>query len=268
MRLGIGAFTLGVVTLLLAGCGDVDFGPWNQVQEDFHYSYPLSAGGRIEIQNQNGEVDISGWDQNNVDISGTKYASSPDRLKEIRVDVSPAPALVSIRTMRPEPSWGNMRVRYVIRVPHGVELARVTTSNGPIHVNSIDAPAHLRTSNGPVRVVGVKGAIDVQTSNGPVNITDAAGPATLRTSNGPIELSMDSIADVRASTSNGPITLRIPSSAGAALRARTSNGPIDTDFDLRNEDRISKHNISGTIGSGGPMLDLSTSNGAIRVLRR
>jgi DUF4097 and DUF4098 domain-containing protein YvlB len=268
MRLGIYVLTLGFVSFCLASCGDVVFGGWHRVQEDFHYSYPLSAGGRIEVENQNGPVDITGWDQNNVDVSGTKYASSPEWLKEMKVEVIPASTSVSIRTVRSHVSWGNMGVRYVIRVPHGVELARVFTSNGPIHVDDIDAETNLRTSNGPVRLTGIKGPIQVETSNGPVNVTDAAGPARLRTSNGPVELSLNSVADVRARTSNGPITLRIPSGTGATVRASTSHGRIRSDFDVKTDDEASRYHLAGTIGPGGPLLDLSTTNGPIRVLRR
>src|SRR5262249_55675918 len=141
MRFGI--LTLCLVSLLLAGCDEVVYGSWNQVQEDFHYSYPLKAGGRLEVQNQNGPVDISGWDQSSVDISGTKYASDTESLRRINIDIVPTASSVSIRTARPDVSWRNLSVRYVIRVPRGVELERITTSNGPIRVDSVEAPAHL-----------------------------------------------------------------------------------------------------------------------------
>ena len=264
MRLGL--MTLGIASLLLTGCDDI-YGGWNQAQEDFHYSYPLKAGGRLEVQNQNGPVEISGWDQSTVDISGTKYAPDTIALREVKIDIVPTASAVSVRTMRSDIGWQHGSVRYVIRVPRGVELDRIATSNGPIKVDDVAAPAHLHTSNGPVRATGMKGSIEVETSNGPVNITDAAGPATIRTSNGPIELSLDSIGQVRATTSNGPITLRIPSGANAELRANTSHGPITTDFNLLTSD-LDRHHVEGRIGGGGPLLDLSTSNGPIRVLRR
>ena len=265
MRPYVHTFTLGLVSMCLANCGNH---VWDQFREDFHSSYPLSAGARLEVENPNGPVDIWGWDQNNVDVSGTKYASSPDRLKQIKIDVIPATGSLSIRTIRPGAPWENTGVHYVLRVPRGVKLDRVFTSNGSIQVNDIDAGANLRTSNGPVRVFASKGAIEVSTSNGPVRVTDASGPATLRTHNGPIELTLDSVHEVLASTSNGPITLRIPSDAGATLHARTTIGPIHSDFDLSAEDRISRNHLDGTIGPGGPLLDLSTSNGPIRVLQR
>jgi hypothetical protein len=148
--------------LFLQGCDEILDGAWNSVQEDFHYSYPLKAGGRLEVENQNGPIDISGWDQNTVDISGTKYASSQERLKELRVEVSPSSNAVTIRTIRADSHWGSGGVRYTIRVPRRTELSRIVSSNGPIHVESIDGAALLRTSNGPVRGVGVTGSLEVE----------------------------------------------------------------------------------------------------------
>ena len=274
MRLRIGVLTvaLGVLTValafFLAGCDEVVLGGWDRVQEDFHYSYPLNAGGRIEVENQNGAIEISGWDRNTVDISGTKYASTANRLREIRVDISPAPASIVVRTVRPEYWPGNGGVRYSIRVPSRTELARITSSNGAIRVDAIDGTAHLRTSNGAITATGMTGALEAETSNGAVTVTGMAGPAMLHTSNGRIELSLNSMQEVRAGTSNGAITLRLPSGAGASIRARTSNGRISSDFDVTTHGVLSKHQLEGAIGSGGPLLDLSTSNGAISILRR
>src|SRR5207249_442335 len=72
------SFILGA--LLLAGCEDwVEAGSADRYKEDFHFSYPLSANGRVEVESFNGSVEISGWDQNTIDISGTKYANTPER---------------------------------------------------------------------------------------------------------------------------------------------------------------------------------------------
>jgi hypothetical protein len=266
MRLS--ALALCVGSLFLAACDEVLDGAWSRVQEDFHYSYALNPGGKIEVENQNGGIDISGWDQNTVDISGTKYANTPDRLKDVRVEISHTPDLVTIRTIPPVEHWGNSGVRYSIRVPRRTELARIASSNGPLHVDSIDGAARLHTSNGPIRGNGITGSLDIGTSNGRIELTDVNGPVTARTSNGAIDLSFDAVREVRASTSNGAISLRLPAEPAAALRARTSNGAIHSDFDVTAHGLISKHSLEGAIGAGGPLLDLSTSNGSIRLLRR
>lgn len=70
--------------------------------EDFHYGYAQSSGGRLSVENFNGSVEISGWDQNSVDVSGTKYADSETRLHDVRIDISNESNGVQIRTLRPD----------------------------------------------------------------------------------------------------------------------------------------------------------------------
>jgi hypothetical protein len=36
---------------------------------------------------------------------------------------------------------------------------------------------------------------------------------------------------------------------------------------MRVRGEISKHHIEGSIGNGGPLIDLSTSNGSIRIMK-
>jgi hypothetical protein len=53
----------------------------------------------------------------------------------------------------------------------------------------------------------------------------------------------------------------------ARLSAGTSNASISTDFEMRLRGEITKHHIEGAIGNGGPLIDLSTSNGQIRIVK-
>jgi DUF4097 and DUF4098 domain-containing protein YvlB len=77
---------------------------------------------------------------------------------------------------------------------------------------------------------------------------------------------MDAVREVKATTSNSSITVRMPAGAGATLDAHTSNSSITCDFDVSTHE-FSKHRLAGTIGKGGPVLDLGTSNGSIKILR-
>ena len=66
---------------LLSSC-DLDeigsFGNSQAYQKDFHYSYALKPGGRLAVDNSNGSVEITGWDQDKVEIDGTQYGSTPE----------------------------------------------------------------------------------------------------------------------------------------------------------------------------------------------
>ena len=151
--------------------------------------------------------------------------------------------------------------------------ANVETSNGRIEVDRYTGTADLRTSNGPISAKGVEGQVSASTSNGAIDIDgerlEASKPLKLETSNGSIRVRIGTrgTPEVRAHTSNGRITVSLPSSAGARLRAATSNAGISTDFEMSQTTRTGKNRLEGVIGSGGPLLDLSSSNGAIQLVR-
>src|SRR5580658_10077863 len=109
------------LVLMLAGCEDFDLNAEvNRYHQDFHFSYPLSAGGNVQVENRNGSVEISGWDKNEVEIDGTKYASMESRMNEIKIDVVTSASSVAIRTIPPLDRLGNYGARYVIHVPRRV----------------------------------------------------------------------------------------------------------------------------------------------------
>ncbi len=305
------AILFSIAGLLMAetACDWEEFGGSGRFKRDFHETHPLKAGGKLYLENFNGAVEISGWDQDSVDISGMKYAATEELLEALKIDIVASPDSIRIRTVRPSERRGNMGAKYLLRVPRKTELDRIISSNGAIRVTDIEGNAKLRTSNGSVRTSALQGSLEAQTSNGGVQVEDLGGSALLRTSNGSVraeqvrgaidavtsnggihvrlskpephrtvkletsnggvELILETAGDnnVQASTSNGGITLRLPSSTEARVRAHTSNSSISTEFDVRREGRNDKHNLEGTIGSGGPTLDLSTSNGSIRVLK-
>ncbi|MBZ5725391.1 MAG: hypothetical protein LAP87_10365 [Acidobacteriia bacterium] len=292
--------------LPLAAC-DVDLGGLERFTRDFHYSYPLKSDGRLSVESFNGSVEISGWDQDTVDISGTKYGPSQDAADSLKVSIDNSADAVSIRVARPSDWRGNLGARFVIKVPRGAQLDRITTSNGAIRTEDGSGPAKLRTSNGSIRVLDLHGGLDAQTSNSAIELTGIEGDVTAHTTNGHIRTdrvngSLDATTtnggvnlqitrpdrpvrvetsnsgvdlalpagysrDIRVSTSNGGITLHAPHDINARLVARTSNSSIISDFDVRVQGELGKNRMDGVIGSGGPMIDLSTSNGRIRLLR-
>jgi DUF4097 and DUF4098 domain-containing protein YvlB len=240
-----------------------------------------------------------------VDIDGQMYANTNYRLKEMKIDVTPSANSIGIRTVPPLDRRGNAGARFTIHVPRKTELASIVSTNGGIRVESVEGASHLRTSNGRVQASGLAGSLEAQTSNGTIEITDMTGDTSLRTSNGTIraevhkgrlgatttngsinvrlldgdanpvrlessnghiEVSMDTVRELKASTSNSSITVRLPGSANATVDAHTSNSSITCDFDISTHE-MSKHRLEGTIGKGGPLLDLGTSNGSIHILR-
>jgi len=266
---------LAAALLLVAvGCDLAGLAGYGRFQEEFQQSHPMPPGGRLSLESFNGRIEIRGWDRDSIDISGVRYASSPEALASLIIDVDASGDLVRIRTRRQAARSWNSGVNYLIRVPRRTELEHISTSNGSIEVAGVEGRARLSTSNGAVTVDRLAGELEVETSNGPVRVTlGEAGletPIRLRTSNGPIELTLEKIGPAGAilRTSNGPITLRLPPDASADIEATTSNGSISVDLDAQFQGRRTRNRLEGKIGAGGPLLRLATSNGPISVRRR
>jgi DUF4097 and DUF4098 domain-containing protein YvlB len=262
------------------------------------------------LENFNGSIEVTGWDQNTVDVSGTKYASSEDLLRAVKIEVSSAANEVHVKTVGPNVHLRNMGAKYTIRVPRRTTLESIGSSNGSLHVEDVEGNAHLTTSNGSVHLARIRGNVDARSSNGSVEVNDVngymsfqtsngsvhaenahgaleaetsngevhvhladseAGHAVhLATSNGPIDLQLDSPQrnDVIARTSNGSVTVHLPEGAGAAVHASTSSrGSVRSDFEILTRGELSRNHLDGTIGGGGPKLDLTTSNGNIRLVK-
>ena len=68
------------------------------VHQESSRIYPLSARGRVSLQNINGDVHIRAWDRNEVRIAAVKTASSRGLLDEARVIVDSSADAIGIRT--------------------------------------------------------------------------------------------------------------------------------------------------------------------------
>jgi len=298
------------VSLLLPGCLYIgDFEDSNSYREDFHSTHPLDPGGTVSIETFNGSIELRGWEQNSVEVNGTKSANAKGALDALKIEVNATQGSVRIRAVRPPDLYRNMGVRFSIRVPHKALLELISTSNGKIQVEDVEGRARLHTSNGGIRVSRLKGEVEARTSNGAIEAQDVDGNVNLHTSNGAIraetthgsfegmtsngsitarlsdpaatwpvkaessnghiDLTLDAkqLPDVRASTSNSSILLRLPAASSARVRAGTSHASITSDFDglQRPDDRRKHSELHGTIGSGGPLIDLSSSNGSIKI---
>ncbi len=184
-------------------------------------------------------------------------------------------------------SNGHVRVEDVdgrarLRTSNGaIRISRIKgevdarTSNGTIETDGLEGNASLHTSNGSIRAEATHGSFEAGTSNGSINVRliDPATnwPVRVESSNGRIELTLQAkqLPEVRASTSNSSITLRLPAFANARVRAHTSHSSVSSEFeDLHyDESRRNKSEMNGTIGSGGSLIDLSSSNGSIKILK-
>ncbi len=228
-----------------------------QMTEEFHETYPLSAGGRIELDNVNGAVHITGWDRNEVKVDAVKYANSKERLDEAKIKVEASSSLVSIRTEYPNHdltfnSFGHNNpasVEYTLTVPRSARLDEIKLVNGALDIQGVSGEVNASSVNGHVTLRGSEGRTEISTVNGRLEaeFTRLSGSADL-------------------SSVNGSVTVTLPSDAKAEIEASTVSGRISNDFGLPiNNHQWVGHDLRAELGGGGTQIKLSNVNGHIEI---
>lgn len=246
--------------------GDFFDGP--EFTESFSKTLPLKAGDRFGLKNTNGFVRVTTWDRNEVEISAQKIASRrKEDLDLVKIEVEASGSDVRVDTIYEKFRNVRVKVNYEVKVPEGVILETIRSTNGDVELTGRFADVTAGTTNGDVRVEGGEGRIDLSTTNGTIRGRSLKGAVTADTTNGSIYLELDEVkSDIRADTTNGSVNLRLGGSVNAEFSARSTNGSITVDFPVTIQGTISsRHRVEGRIGGGGPAIELETTNGSIRV---
>ena len=247
---------------MVAGCGD-STGP-GVVQEGDEWTGQVSVGNTIEIKGVMGDIKAYLTADPEVTVTWIKEGHGDDP-SEVLVEVVEHADGVTICAVYPDvpgrpanecqPGFaGNMstedndvEVNFTVWVPVGVHYAG-------------------RTVTGDVEAVEIQGDAYGLTVTGDVNLS-TTGIAEATTVTGSINASIGEAnwgRDLQFTTVTGSVTVRVPAATNAEVRATTVTGSISSDFGLT---EISQGTARGTIGSGGPMLTLTTVTGSI-MLRR
>jgi DUF4097 and DUF4098 domain-containing protein YvlB len=233
---------------------------------------PLKSGGTFSLKNVNGSITITTWKEDKVDIKALKTTKGdPDKLKEVKIEVEATANSVSVDTIFPRDKNIRVSVNYKVKVPQGVNLRKVKSTNGSVYITGPVGHTNASTTNGRIELDGAKGTISLSSTNGRIEAVNIRGELDADTTNGTIVLEMLSFEDtIKARSTNGSITLRIGSleKVNADLNARTTNGSISLDLPVTLKSmKKSRRSLEGQIGQGGPEISLRTVNGSIKITK-
>lgn len=265
--------SLSLTTEASSGSGDILSALFGQEEsEEFSKVLPLESGGTFNLKNVNGSITITTWKEDKVDIKAIKTTKGdPDKLKEVKIEVEATANSVSVNTIFPK--WKNIRVsvNYEVKVPQGVNLGKVKSTNGSVYITGPVGHTNASTTNGRIELDGAKGTISLSSTNGRIEAVNIRGELDADTTNGTIVLEMISFEDaIKAKTTNGSITLRVGSleKVNADFNARTVNGSISLDLPVTLKSmKKSRRSLEGQIGQGGPEISLRTVNGSIKITK-
>jgi DUF4097 and DUF4098 domain-containing protein YvlB len=235
-----------------------------ELSEEFHQTYPLPPTGLVSIENVNGGVHISVWDQNQVKVDAVKRAYQRESLDEAKIEVTTTADSVRIRTTYPERdetssdrssrrhnSWAS--VEYSLTIPRQARLDSAGLVNGSLEIDGVEGEVKAACVNGDIKVRGLTGEVKLSTVNGSVEASVTK---------------LDESKPVSLNSVNGSLVLTIPAEANAQIKANTVHGRITNDFGLPvNDGEYVGHSLKGQIGTGGPIIRLSNVNGPITIKR-
>jgi hypothetical protein len=236
-----------------------------ELKETFDRTLNVRPGTEFSIDNVNGRIQISGWDNPQVRIRAMKTVESRDEdtarqvMKALRIEVRQTARGVEVETIHPRKgeagfidflfgTTANANVVYEISVPRSMQVA-ADNVNGSIEVNEVSGQIDLDTTNGKIVVNRCSGSVDASTTNGAISV----------------ELtSVEAGREMSFETTNGRITLTVPPTLAADINAATTNGSVRSDLPLTTS-RFSRTSIKGTLNGGGPEIRLRTTNGGIDI---
>jgi hypothetical protein len=236
----------------------VDVGQ-GSVTDEWRRTYTLPEGGRLEITNQNGAIDVERGSGREVQVVVERSVRGSDAdakavLASLQMDEEVTPASVKIGLHPSEESEARPRsrrgvtLRYRVKVPDGLTVV-LGTANGGLHLEDVTGQFETATTNGGITAVDITGAIKATSVNGGIRIE------------------MESVTgDVQAAVTNGGIRLELPVATRGTVDASCVNGGVSVDDDLGLQaTEKSRLRVAGTLNGGGPKIVATTVNGGIRL---
>ena len=209
----------------------------------------LSVDGRL-----NGGVAVRGWDRNEVLVRARIQTWGDSEAEARRAAGSIRIRTEAGRVAAEQPEGGRRSgwsVSYDVYVPRRLDL-------------------DLRTHNGGIRIEGVQGRIDVEAVNGGVSVRNVQGNLRGGTTNGGVTLVLDGDRwvgeGVDLETTNGGVTIVVPERYSARLETGTVNGGLNVEFPVTVQGMVGRR-LSTTLGSGGPLIRVRTTNGRVTLRR-
>ncbi|MGB8770384.1 MAG: DUF4097 family beta strand repeat-containing protein [Candidatus Korobacteraceae bacterium] len=159
-------------------------------------------------------------------------------------------------------------VRIQVQVPTETTLD-LHSGDGHIGVDGISGQARIDTDDGHIQVQNFTGGLHAHTGDGHMTIDGVLTDVDLRTGDGHIDLTVRPGSKLNNGwlihTSDGGVQARLPQDFAAELYAHTGDGHIQLDMPVTVNGSIERSRIRGKLNGGGPLLEIATGDGSIRI---
>ncbi len=222
-----------------------------------HRAIPLVSGGQLSLENSNGNIEIQGWDEEEVDIRVMERKPPPMttgvhiagwRSPEPKVDIQGSDESVSIRNIKMEEKDDFRQDDFFLRVPRSVNLDGIRNGRGNINASGIYGRARISAGEGDVEIRNFSGSLDVELERGSL----VAEILDLRAQD-----------EVRIRVEDGDIVVYLEAGVAAELEAEAPEGEVSSEIDLALP--LPAKTVSARLGDGQTKISLTALHGDIRI---
>ena len=245
--------------LLMVGAGPARSA--EPVTERFEKAYDLTGIHRVRLQNVNGTVRVSTWDQNLFRLEAIKRVRggrAEQNLRETEIRVLKRGDSIDVETVLPKKvRWFGLslfgdpaaEVSYELKLPPAI-VVEVETVNGKVMAERRTGSLSLNTVNGSVRVESHDAPLRVNTVNGSVDVAFVGG-----------------LKQADLETVNGSVVVACSRTSSIRYQLQTVNGRIRSELEgLTVEGKWGPKEARGTLNGGRERLSVETVNGEIRLV--
>jgi DUF4097 and DUF4098 domain-containing protein YvlB len=219
-----------------------------------------AADGQVDIVNIAGSVEVIGWSDSRVNVTGTLG----DKVEELIFERDGDRVLVKVKV--PRNSHGKIASELVIRIPEKSSV-EISTVSADIDVEGVEGEQSLQSVSGDIDTETGKYDVACESVSGDIEIAGESSDAetSAGTVSGDIILSNISGA-VEAGTVSGDVTIDGGSFDRAA--AESVNGDIQFMSDLRDGGKLAVESVNGDVDIDfsadiSAEFDIETFNGDI-----
>jgi DUF4097 and DUF4098 domain-containing protein YvlB len=250
----VGAIMLAVASVLGLTAVVAPAG-FDRASESFSHTYPLAADGRVSLSNVSGNIRLTGWNRDEVQLEAVKHADSQEHLQAIQIDIDAQPDAIEIETKYPHHFFDDHHsgwVEYTLSVPTGARIDSVKLMSGDLRLEGLRGDVDASSVSGEIRASGLTGALHLSGVSGSIeaNLDRGLGPR------------------VSLSTVSGSIVLGLVEDANADVRAETVSGGIHSELPIQADRHQGVgQSLHGRLGKGDAQIDLHTVSGSIELHR-
>jgi DUF4097 and DUF4098 domain-containing protein YvlB len=154
-------------------------------------------------------------------------------------------------------------------------------ASGATHMERINGSVHFRTHRTDFQMARLDGDLDLNTGDD-LSADQLLGPVVLKTTDRNITLervqgnvqvvntngsvtvtSASPLGTIDVSNRRGSVDVGVPEKAGFVVQASTRHGEVENDFSLEKQGNEDSPNLNGTVGHGGPLVRIDTTDGDV-----